>query len=224
MRFRYGKPKNTLCLLKYLTKKYKNDICIPLLNDTNHPITRHSDYSLRWDDKSQQLLIPRRFWVVIKQCKETSKRFIILPFGFECNGQSGHFNIILIDKELYEIERFEPYGIPKRKCANSNIVDIKLMELFTENLGKLYHYYKPNDILNTKVYGIQEKQENENEFNNSIDPPNGYCTLWCIWWVEMRISNKTFSREQFYNNINIPKKLTSYIRNYANKLTICNNS
>ena len=63
------------------------------------------------------------------------------------------------------------------------------------------------------------KEINENK-SDYIGDPNGFCSVWCIWWVDMRISNPDIPREKlskylFKELINNKISYRKLIRDYS---------
>jgi len=154
-----------------------------------------------------------------------SKRFIIIPIGIELN-QGSHANYLIIDKELCEIERFEPHGSGSPFGFNYNaklldqILEKKFTELLDKKLKKPVKYFKPSDYLpkiSLQLLDITEKKKKK------IGDPGGFCALWSIFYTDMRMTYKDIPREKLINYIiNLIKEQNiSYknlIRNYAFKI------
>ena len=154
-----------------------------------------------------------------------SKRFIIIPIGIELN-QNYHANYLIIDKELCEIERFEPHGSSSPFGFNYNsklldkILEKKFSELLNKKLKKPIKYFKPSDYLpkiSLQLLDITEKKKKK------IGDPGGFCALWSIFYTDFRMTYKDIPREKIINYIiNLIKEQNiSYknlIRNYAFKI------
>jgi glutaredoxin len=217
-----GSPWYSLVAMIYLSKKHTND-CIVIPRENLSTPKKQSDISLRWDESKQRINVPKDFWKHFNKCNGT-KRFIVFPFGFSCKEVS-HANYIIYDTRNKSMERFEPYGDIKNFVNYKNIkclmvdVDKELIKLFRNKFGNDYikKYYKPLDYMH-KI-GFQKVQEAEiDEIKNS--DPEGFCTSWCIWYTDLRLSNPTFSRKILINlAMNAlkasPQSLTTFIRNYC---------
>ncbi len=112
--------------------------------------------------------------------------FLIIPLGIDTSNGS-HANILIIDNKNKSIERFEPNGknSPRGFYYNQDLLDNLLKNKFNE-LFPDYNYYSPNDYLPTIGFQILETQEDKCK---KIGDPNGFCAVWCIWWIEQRITN-----------------------------------
>ena len=135
--------------------------------------------------------------------------------------------ICVYDKETKALERFEPYGKSKRDCTNPIDIDIKIKELFKENLGDdfINEYYEPLDFIPTK--GFQSLQEDEGDFKkkNKGDPDGGFCAAWVAWYAELRIQNPNKDRKRLVEIAlkrlkNSDRSMTKYIRDYSASLTV----
>ena len=149
------------------------------------------------------------------------KRFIIIPIGIEMN-QGSHANYIIIDKNSYEIERFEPNGSgnPYNFNYNGNMLDKILEKKFTEifeKFDKKIKYFKPSDYLpkiSLQMLDITEKKKKK------IGDPGGFCALWSLYYTDMRINYKDIPRKKIIEYIinTVKEQNLSYkniIRNYA---------
>lgn len=208
-----GSPYYSLLFMLYLQKKHKEHIIlIPnKLSNLNRNIS-HEDISLRWNQLEHTITVPPLFWEYLKQYTKQDKKYIVFPFGFSCDSNNGHANYIIYDNYKKTLERFEPYGPTITDCIYKNIDD-EILNLFNKNMGKefIIEYKKPLSIY--KYKGFQTKQADEEQtmyefvkkngynskFSNGFD---GFCTVWCIWYVELRLSNPNVNRKQLlYNTI-----------------------
>lgn len=146
-------------------------------------------------------------------------RFIIIPLGIEIK-ENGHANYLIYDKEINEIERFEPHGgrAPFRFDYKPKLLDDKLEEYF-KMLNNIT-YIRPEKYIPKIGFQIMDT----NEFNkDKIGDPLGFCALWSIWFVDYRLSYPSISRKKLVKILfsNIKIKLLSYknmIRNYSRNI------
>jgi len=142
--------------------------------------------------------------------KNESKRYLIIPIGIELSN-GAHANILIYDKNLKTIERFEPYGKdwPAGFNYNPTGLDHKLNKLFNNLLDNdniiNITYYEPHTY--EQKIGFQTLDINEHSRENNIGDPGGFCAAWSLWYVEMRISNPNIDKIKLIPN------LISYIRN-----------
>jgi hypothetical protein len=223
---------------------YKNhthdNTCVLLPNNIHDIPNNQTDVSLRWvqegSTKKGYISVPNptdMFWANFKKCYnnncseekgctdvKTRKRFIVLPFGYNCD-DSGHANYLIYDIDKRILERFESYGKQANSstCINPKDLDKKILKLFTDNLGK--DFVTKYRVL--KNHNFQTIQENEKQMSTKNDPV-GFCSIWCAWFIDLKLSNPNTDTDILLDKaLNILKKLkkehklsfTSFIRNYS---------
>jgi len=222
--------------LIYLNKKYsKNasssldliDLDILLIKCINN-ICEIIGFEIIW--KNYQLLFPyskslnlMQELITIKNNKK--KRFFFIPIGIELNNKNnvfGHANILLFDFFTMEVERFEPHGSesPNGLDYNYHLLD-NLLENKINSFKLNFKYYRPSDYL-PKI-GFQSKEIYELN-KDYIGDPNGFCALWCIWWIDIRIANPDINRNKLVDLltkeiINEEYSYKKLIRNYSYYIT-----
>ena len=155
-----------------------------------------------------------------KVIKDTNVKYIAIPLGIELSNGS-HANIIYINKKSKTIERFEPNGSHQPAGLNYNpeLLDSLLMNKFNKYE---YKYFKPSDFLSSIGFQILENIE-ENKCKRLGDP-NGFCGVWCIWWVYHRIKNNKLDNitlvQLLIKNIKLENKsFKNLIRNFSYYIT-----
>ena len=150
----------------------------------------------------------------------TDKSFIIIPLGIEV-ATGSHANIIIVDIQNKTIERFEPNGMnsPGNLYYNMDLLDNMLESKFNSLIQ--YKYIRPKDYL--PDIGFQILETLEDNKCKKIGDPNGFCGVWCIWWVEQRVINfkvkpdilvtELIKTMRFAN-----KSFKNLIRNYSIKI------
>ena len=178
---------------KKTSPHHHTDDCVKLPQRSLSEIPgRQTDVSLRWIQKDNRISVPKpvhKFWENFTHCSE--KRFVTCPFGFNCN-EFGHANYLLFDKVLKTLERFESFGEVTGNCISDTDVDIKIEELFRENLPyeyKNFRYIRPLNIL--PKHNVQSEQESEDRWvkREEQNNPVGFCSVWSIWYIDLRTSN-----------------------------------
>ena len=155
--------------------------------------------------------------------KKNVKRYIVIPISIELSSGNSHANILLIDNIDKEISRFEPHGSssPDGFYFNEKLLDSNLKNKFI-NVFTNYKYRKPKTYLPN--IGFQSLENLMTNRCKKIGDPNGFCAVWCIWWVYQRIkySNldlKTLS-EKLINQLKIDKiVIPEMIRNFSNNIS-----
>ena len=206
------------------SKHEHNESCVLLPKSLNMIPPDQTDVSLRWIETKSggYISVPKpteKFWKNFKKC--SNKRFVVTPFGYNCL-DSGHANYLIYDKENKTLERFESYGAVDTTCLNNENIDKSIESLFKQNLGMdfIINYRKPLDFLPKKNF--QTLQENENEMKRN--DPVGFCSVWSLWFIDLRLLNPEVPTkkliEQAFNALKKMKKdkgisFTEFIRNYS---------
>lgn len=203
MYFLSHKPSNNICVIygepykkdngKTLKQEHQHDeSCVLMPHKMSMIPQQQTDVSLRWIEKEKRISVPEpaeQFWKNFLKC--SSKRFVALPFGFNCRDY-GHANYFIFDKKNKTLERFESFGKVTSKCLKDDEVNQKIVELFKENLkGTIYEdftYIKPLEFLPED--NVQTIQEDEDRWlNRHKNNPVGFCSVWSLWYIDLRTSN-----------------------------------
>lgn len=219
--------------LIYLNNKFTNiDILI------EYPLTQNKslenfyemlsiDYPYKLDFSNFEInWIPINiFYPTYLESKITNsnKRFIVISISIELTSGKSHANMIIIDKKNKTIERFEPSGAhpPNGFFYNNELLDLNLKNKFNKYFDD-FEYLKPMDYL--PQIGFQ-KLENLEYYNcKRIGDPNGFCGIWCTWWVFQRIKYHYIDPKtlavQLIEKFKIDKILIpNMIRNFSEKIT-----
>lgn len=199
--FYTGIPLDIIFGLIYLNSKFKNQNFGLILD---YPLTVNKqleyyyekigiDYSYKVEFSNceilwsfQKIFYPSFFdYEFNKKMNDKNILYITIPLGIELNNGS-HANILFIDKKNKTIERFEPNGSNYPEGLNYNPV---LLDDILENKFIEYNlkYIKPSDFL--PVISFQALENIETEKCKKIGDPNGFCGVWCTWWVYHRMKN-----------------------------------
>jgi hypothetical protein len=172
-----------------------------------------------------KLIFLTNFDSILHNKMKLDERFIAIPLGIIVSTGS-HANILIIDKTLKRIERFEPNGRnnPRGFYYNPDLLDLLLMKKFSElEYMNDYAYFKPIEYLPT--IGFQILETSQEEKCKKIGDPNGFCAVWCIWWVEQKIKNPDVESkilvEELIKQIKFSNKsFKKLIRNYSMKIVL----
>lgn len=147
-------------------------------------------------------------------------RFIIIPLGIEIR-EGNHANYLIYDKQLKELERFEPYGSdsPYKFDYNSILLDSLLENKFKE-LDQNITYIKPSDYMPKIGFQYFDVLESKTK---KIGDPRGFCAMWAIWYTDYRITYEDIDRKKLVKQLmdQMKRKNLSYkntIRNYSNRI------
>ncbi len=134
----------------------------------------------------QKIFFPSYFEEEIKTNIKTAK-YICIPIGIETSVGS-HANILFWDIANKTIERFEPNGshYPLGLNYNPELLD-NLLENKFKQFDENIKYYPPYKFLPTISFQILENLETPK--CKRIGDPNGFCGVWCVWWVYQRMLN-----------------------------------
>ena len=222
--------------LIYILKNYNNITSTTLtLNFKNNQILK--DYYNKNEDReveddellnleiiwnNQNIFYPDNLNEIIETfLKNKSKRFLIIPIGIELS-QDSHANILIYDKKLNEIERFEPNGgtFPFKFNYNPNLLDKLLKDKFDELINGV-KYFSPGSYL-PKI-GFQLLESYDHYKTKKIGDPGGFCAAWCTWYAFMRIKYENLDRKKLCLKLirKIKEENISFkdlIRNFASKI------
>ena len=134
----------------------------------------------------QKIFFPSYFEEEIKNTMKIAK-YICIPIGIETSIGS-HANILFWDISNKTIERFEPNGshYPIGLNYNPELLD-NLLENKFKQFDENIKYYAPYKFLPTISFQILENLETPK--CKRIGDPNGFCGVWCVWWVYQRMLN-----------------------------------
>jgi ankyrin repeat protein len=228
-----GTTLDILLGLIYLLKTHKN-ACAPLSTDFYDNENLYNFYKsvgimmgsrgeflnfeIIWI--SQKLYLVENFYEKIKDCIEKKVEFIIIPLGIELSNGS-HANYIIYDVKNKTVERFEPHGAstPPGLNYSPKILD-ELLESRFKLIDEDIKYYAPQDYLPKIGFQLMDIFENNKK---KIGDPGGFCALWSIWYVDMRLKYKDIDCRELVKilirsikNQNVSVK--NMIRNYAKNI------
>lgn len=154
-------------------------------------------------------------------------RFIMMRITLILDNQSLHANILLYDKKLNKIIRFEPYG--DWEFNDSYNLDNLITKIFKKSLGseksKTLKYIRPSDFLDKTKF--QTTSLGDNFSSKNLGDPVGYCLAWCFWFLELKLLNPDFDDHELVNktlskiiqeNNKTENPLLTHIRSYAKNL------
>jgi ankyrin repeat protein len=173
----------------------------------------------------QKIFFPSYFDLEIEKIIKTAK-YICVPIGIETSVGS-HANILFWDIKNKTIERFEPNGshYPIGFNYNPELLD-NLIENKFKNFDENIVYYPPYKFLPSISFQILENLETTK--CKKIGDPNGFCGVWCVWWVYQRMLNIENQKLTINNISNELIKWVKFdnlsfktiIRNFSKKITV----
>ena len=224
-----GSTLDILAGLLYLLKKHKNacstltknfaenkDLCkfyksIGIIMNSQ---CEFLNFEIVW--VHQKLYLIEGFYDQFKKCMG-AKRFVIIPVGIEMR-EGSHANYIIYDNVTKEVERFEPHGAttPPGLHYNPNLLD-EILESRFKIIDKTIKYIRPREFLPKIGFQLMDIHEHNKK---KIGDPSGFCALWAIWYVDMRLTYRDTDRNELVKSLikNIRAQNISFknlIRNYG---------
>ncbi|ANB50636.1 hypothetical protein [Powai lake megavirus] len=228
---------------KYLTKKYptatslfhtQQEMSIELkryyqtigIQENIHQHLIH--FEIKWI--YQRIFTPPNFEDLFLNILRSKKyKYIIIPISITLSN-GNHSNGLFYDIDNLTLERFEPHGsdYPYRFNYNPDLLDDILYRKISNIIITMYgrnaklKYYKPNHYL-PKI-GFQTLENSEISINKNIGDPNGFCTLWTVWYFDYRLKYNAQNPYKLANNLIKQIKINNYsfrniIRNYSKNIT-----
>jgi ankyrin repeat protein len=174
------------------------------------------NFEINWS--YQKIIYPTYFDYEFKN-KIKNSSYIIIPIGIETTFGS-HANILFYDIKKHIIERFEPNGAYSPKDFNFNA---QLLDEILENKFKSFDnnikYIKPIEYLPVIGFQILENISNK---NRRIGDPNGFCAIWCCWWIYQKFKNinieskilvEKLIKEIKFKNLNFKTVIRNFSKN-----------
>jgi len=170
----------------------------------------------------KKLFVSSDFIENYKKCIDNINiRFVIVPIGIEIDDGS-HANYLILDKNTFELERYEPYGAesPFKYNYNSSLLDNILSFKFND-INPNIKYISPKKYLSKMSFQYFDVNESKTVH---IGDAGGFCGLWSIWYTDMRLMYPDISRDKLVRKLfkmikqqNISFK--NMIRNYSINIT-----
>lgn len=176
------------------------------------------NFEIVWID--YKLYVLDNFSDLFNSCIKSKARFIIIPIGLEMKASPSHSNYLIYDKNIKEVERFEPHGGSTIGINyNTHRLDDILEEYF-KSIDKDITYIRPQEYIPKIGFQVMDSQEDK---QRRIGDPGGFCALWSIWYVDQRLTYTTYDRQELINVLfeNIKSQGISYrnlIRNYSRNI------
>ncbi len=167
----------------------------------------------------QKLYLVENFYDKINECKGKNIEFIIIPLGIEMKAGS-HANYIVYDIKNKTVERFEPHGsaTPPGLNYDPKILD-ELLESRFKAIDADITYFGPADYEPKIGFQLMDIFENNKK---RIGDPGGFCALWAIWYVDMRLKYKDMNCKDLIEilirsirtqNISVKNMIRNYAKN-----------
>jgi hypothetical protein len=146
----------------------------------------------------------RAFQTLMDRCASTGARYTI-TYLILTDYDEGHANIVIVDRKLKTIERYEPNGFLDSKVSFSRRETGTMVDLFEKADDELYslakqkgYTYEPPLYFCPKIGA----QQIEIDFGGS----DGYCVTWSLLYAIERIESGLSNKEIAANFIDILAK------------------
>ena len=170
----------------------------------------------------QKIYFPDYFDTALQKLINKNISVIVIPIGIQTS-QGAHTNILFWNLKNNTIDRFEPNGNnpPINFNYNPDVLDNILLQKF-KKFKKDIIYQSPKDYLPN--IGFQMIENLESEKCKRIGDPNGFCTVWSIWYCYQKLLNLKISSnelvDQLINNIKLEgKSFKNLIRNFSKNIS-----
>jgi len=198
-------------ILIFLAYKHRNAF---ILSNYIKKINFHTESQVLIFDPINSKYIKNNYTQTNKEIKDIAvknldinKRFIVVPVIItNNNGKLPHFNVIFVDKYHKKIEVFEPNYIIEilKEYIEARNKAVK----FISNIYKGYKIETPTVECTTKGCGIknvcfQDYHElnyyNVQEDDSKQPYEQGFCALWGLWFVDLRLANPDIDIQSLMN-------------------------
>lgn len=219
--YRMGRETGQIGMLMYFDQNYKRtSVFLP----KKKKVINKSDYTLLWyfnnDKNTWELEIPKYFIGFIKKSiKNPNYDSAIILIRLKSKASSdkeagNHLNALFYNRLTNEIEHFEPHGKSLGvRYAPSKLYQ-KLKGVFKELIPDVTYLPPSNICLSRKTFF--QFDENLNEISFDFIP--GTCAIWNMWYLDVRLSNPSFTRDEAIDGAiqKLKKKgsLSLFINNY----------
>lgn len=165
----------------------------------------------------QRLYLMEGFFDHLKKCLKSKAKFIIIPIGIEMK-EGNHAGYVIYDIKKNEVERFEPHGstTPPGLFYNPNLLD-DILEARFKTVSENVKYIRPYEYIPKIGFQLFDASETKKK---KIGDPMGFCALWCIWYVDMRLTYRELDRKKLVDMLikHIKSQNISFknmVRNYG---------
>jgi len=154
--------------------KFKSGLC-----DNIDTISSFSEYAINFDFQVWNVFLPKNMKSSVDKCLGSDNiHYIVIPIHLNFP-DSGHSNVIIIDKNKKIIDFFEPHGIQIGSDYNQ-IVDI--FSIVTYSLKQLFPQLAHYTVINAAQQCIVGPQ--------TIQGGNqGHCLAWSLYFIFLKLVN-----------------------------------
>lgn len=178
-----------------------------------------------WKDRDLNFFTQDKLY--LERAIHDAKRFVLLRVTIIVTKSVLHANVVIYDKKLNKLIRFEPYG--DWEFHDSYSLDKLIMDMFLNVLDKksqkTLKYIRPNEYLDKTKFQTTSLGDHPSEKN--LGDPMGYCLAWCFWFTELKLLNPDVGEGKLVSNAlnkiiktdsSNRNPLLTYIRAYSKQL------
>lgn len=140
-----------------------------------------------WKDKDIKYFTKESLY--LQRALGTKHRFIMMRVTIIVDENLLHANMVIYDKKLNKLIRFEPYG--DWEFHDSYSLDDLLVKIFKNSLSKKKQksmkYIRPSQYLDKTKFQTTSLGDHYSEKN--LGDPGGYCLAWSFWFLELKLKN-----------------------------------
>jgi hypothetical protein len=120
-------------------------------------------------------------------------RYLIVPLAIETDS-GAHANYLVYDRETATLERFEPHGGVARSKLDYHPeeLDRELVQAFSPLIPGL-KFLPPSGYSPRIGFQLFDNYERK---HRSISDPGGFCAIWAIFWVFLRLSYRQLDQAE----------------------------
>lgn len=224
---RFGEPDFMRCSYALIARLFKDRACVVV---PPHHIGRQEHVSIYWNvTREGSNFIPKLLPLIpdlkkyIESCCHKGRKFIVLPLYLN-HAAGGHANVIMVDCERKRATRYDPHGEKTLSIFVPERLD-RLLKVFFDKMGIQYDF--AGGLYYHGITNFQQLECDEESVKCPNDP-EGWCSIWTIFYVYMRLLYNDLNEPEFVHKIskeisNMKKgkksdTFTRFIRNWAHKL------
>lgn len=169
-----------------------------------------SPHIIFWRDKCFNYVNPNMDLYLRRAIKSSSK-YVLVKLTLSPHKQFLHSNIVIYDKTMNTLTRFEPYG--DWDIADSYHLDKMIIEIFSsaiKHVDKLNKSKIEPSILSTLKFMRPAEYLDKTKFQSAslgddvdyknLGDPEGYCLAWSYWFVELKMLNPNINEKELVRN------------------------
>ncbi len=143
----------------------------------------------------------------LQNCVDGSERFSVIPLELFYKDGSGHFsghsNVLIYDKILHSLERFDSHGGESDEMFVPTLLDKSIQKFFPAFLNDNFEYFPPQAFCPKNGPQVFEQISRE---TLGVPIKTGFCSVWSFIYANYRLQFPDKSREDV--NVFLIERLT----------------